>query len=114
MDESKEKKVFEVFNRGVRTMVIGILMESMDWREQSIIEQSGFSVKEPPAVMLVNPFSGEARVSSDAWQDRSMRIAHQYLEGYWDTLQSGDTIDIEWLFQEKEEPCKSERYVNSL
>ncbi len=64
--------------------------------------------------MLVDPIGEHAHLSPDKWENTSMRVAHQYIIGFWDSIEPGDVIDVEWLMQEKTEPHKPERYVNSL
>lgn len=42
------------------------------------------------------------------WGDRTFQVAHCYVEEHWDTLKSGDLIDVEFILGEKPTPSPSE------
>ena len=42
------------------------------------------------------------------WGDRTYAVAHKHIEENWDTLKTGDLIDVRVLLGEAEKPCESE------
>lgn len=44
------------------------------------------------------------------WGDRTRQTAHDYIIKNWDTLKSGDVVDVEFILGITQEPKKSERF----
>lgn len=45
-----------------------------------------------------------------AWKNRTYQVAHQHIIAHWDTLKTGDVIDVEYILGETKEKKCSERY----
>lgn len=43
------------------------------------------------------------------WNDRTFSTAHQYVASNWDSIKSGDVVDVEYILGETNEPKRSER-----
>lgn len=48
----------------------------------------------------------------DWGRNRTMRTAHEYVSKFWDTLTSGDVIDVELILGLTDVPKASERYAD--
>jgi len=44
------------------------------------------------------------------WNDRTMTIAHRFIEENWDSLKDGDVVDVEFILGETTEKKISERF----
>lgn len=42
------------------------------------------------------------------WGDRTMTVAHQYIESNFDQLNNGDVVDVEFILGETSVPKRSE------
>lgn len=42
-------------------------------------------------------------------RNRTMTVAHEYVSGHWDELESGVVIDVEFILGESKKPKESER-----
>lgn len=60
-------------------------------------------MSEPPGVIQYDRF---------AWDNRTLKVAHDYIAAHWETLESGQVIDIEHVLGETREPKLSERFSN--
>lgn len=47
---------------------------------------------------------------SHNWNDRTMHVAHHYLEEHWDDVYDDTVVDVEFILNETTEPKRSERY----
>jgi hypothetical protein len=69
------------------------------------------TASESTPVILVtdmnNPHRGCKNDPYD-WGDRTFQIAHDYIEKHWDSLKSGDLIDVLFILGESLTPCESE------
>lgn len=69
-----------------------------------------FGYKGSDAVIVTNmsvPSYG-CEVDPFAWRERTLQVAHRYIQERWDTLKSGDLIDVEFILGEKPAPSPSE------
>ena len=46
------------------------------------------------------------------WNDRTMSVAHRYIEDNFDTLSDGDVVDVRHILGEVEHPASSELSVS--
>ena len=54
-----------------------------------------------------NPSRG-AHVDYFEWDDRTYFNAHSHIEKHWDSLKSGDLVDVRVILGETDKPCQSE------
>ena len=52
----------------------------------------------------------ECKYDPNHWGDRTMFNAHKYVEDYYELIDSGDVIDVEYILQEKSTVKASQRY----
>lgn len=115
-----ETKAFEVRDRGT---FIPVLATRMLWTasrgseageaEHYLLRRSGFGV--PASVMLcrmtANGCARDASYDAYSWDcARTMRVAHHYIVDSWETLRSGEVIDVEFILGETKTKKTSERF----
>jgi hypothetical protein len=109
-----ETKLFEIRDR--MTMIPALATKLMPPRSESerfLLSWVGYRSNpgEYDSWIILVHFS-DTRCQNDAyvWREegtRTMFEAHKYIEQYWDELQSGDVIDIEFILKEKTEKKES-------
>lgn len=62
-----------------------------------------------PYVMLWRLEGGPAEYDPYAWSNRTMATAHQHIVDFWQRLESGDVVDVQYILGETKEAKKSER-----
>ncbi len=103
-----ETKLFEVRDAGTRIVCIGTLMRSDEYPDKNMLVASGFD----PATNLVlfTSLMGKRTATYDpySWGDRTFKTAHMYVAHNWDTLASGDLVDVQYILGERDTPKESE------
>lgn len=103
-----EIKLFEIRDRATMVPVIAIRMVSTDEAESWLLQHVGFS-RMVPCIQLIYITANKTEYDPYNWADRTMQTAHIHIESNFDTLESGDVIDVEYILGEKEKPKISER-----
>lgn len=123
-----EVKLFEVLDRGtVISVIVNKLLASHTIREEHkegasmpfareilLLQHSGLNMTGSYTTMLSYIGSGYARSEIDPhrWQDgihdRTLFTAHNFIDENWDTLTSGDIVDVEVILGEKSEPSPTQ------
>jgi len=108
-------KIFEVRDRMTYIPVLATrLRPTTEW-ERRTIWRAGYDPNRPLDYIIFSRLGGdEQKQQCDpcGWGEssRTMFRAHRYVEENWDTLDSGDVIDIEHIMGETTQPKKSEVY----
>ena len=115
-------KLFEVRDRATFLPVIATLarsepnaaamfadtVESLS-AEAFLLRRAGYGGD--PLVILTRLAADGRPANCDPyeWGDRTMRVAHEYVQANWDQLRSGDVVDVEYVLGERPAPKASER-----
>lgn len=107
-------KTFEIRDKGTFIPVIATLMVPTEEADGFLLYRSGFRGAPVELVMLcrmdANGVRNCASYDPFSWDNRTMGTAHQHIEQNWDSLRSGDVIDVEFILNETQKPKKSERF----
>ena len=108
-----ETKLFEIRDRMTFAVVMATGIESDLPKEVWLLAKAhmgkdGKEQHEHRHIFLMEFSSCVSSLKGYTWGNRTLRIAHDYIEKNWDTLHSGDLIDVEFLEGETKQPKKSE------
>jgi hypothetical protein len=118
-----EVKLLEVRDRATFIAAIAIRATFRDDEERWLLRRAGYAIEqiEPELkgiepYILFAPLDGGKPLEYDpfAQPNRTMSRAHLYAVNNWDTLKSGDVIDVEFILGESTEPKQSERVVDEV
>ena len=103
-------KLMEIRDRATFIPVVAIKLVPRAEEERYLLGRAGYSAGRD--YILLSRITGDKNVTCCdpyAWGDRTMTVAHDYLEKHWDALYSGQVIDVEYILGETASPKKSER-----
>jgi|SRR6187455_1740743 len=112
-----EVKLLEVRDRATFIAVIAIRLAFRSGEEHFLLRRAGYAVEqiEPELkgnepYILFAPLDG-GRLEYDPFKqpNRTMSRAHFHAVNNWDTLTSGDVVDVEFIAGESTTPKQSER-----
>ena len=105
-----ETKLFEVRDRCTYIPVMATKLVTNNIKEKYTLGRAGYS-NQYPVIMLVRIEKPEAHNDAYGWQNsRTMKEAHLYIAKNFDTLTSGDVVDVEFICGETDKPKISERF----
>lgn len=102
-------KIFEIRDRSTCLAVTAMQMHSTEEAEKYLLARAGFPSDGYATVVLTNLETFESTYDAYKWDNRSLREAHKYIQQNFNSLESGDVIDIEYILGETKEPKKSLR-----
>jgi hypothetical protein len=96
-------KTFEIRDRATFIAAIATRIDDFD---NPLVRRCGYL---SPSVLLCR-LDGTGRVASSHydWGDRTMHVAHNYIEQHWDALSDRAVIDVEFILGETQEIKASE------
>jgi len=104
-------KLFEIRDKGTFIPAIAIRLTT----DHYLLYRAGWHnlgkpSTTPPPVLLAQIGGGQGRVCSDVydWTSRTMQVAHSHIEENWNTLSSGQVIDVEYILGITQKPKQSE------
>jgi hypothetical protein len=98
-----ETKLFEIRDRGTFVPAMAIRVSGADGY---LMRRAGF---DSPMVYLVMLATEKCRYDPYNWDNmRTMGNAHNFIQAQWDTLTTGDVVDVEFILGETLEPKQSE------
>lgn len=104
-------KLFEIRDKATFIPAIAIRLTA----DHYLLYRAGWqslskSSTAPLPILLAQIDSGHERMHSDvyAWASRTMQVAHSHIEENWDTLSSGQVIDVEYILGITQKPKQSE------
>lgn len=100
-----ESKLFEIRDR---MTFIAVLATAVSGADGYLARRVGFNSER--FIFLTRLDSAKSQYNSYDWGDRTMAKAHEYIEQNWDTLNSEDVIDVEFILGETETKKVSERF----
>lgn len=103
-------KVFEVRDRG--TFIPVLAVESRSWfggdPEQWLFRRAAYNGH----ILLTHLTSRQTEYDPDVWNNRTMTNAHRYISDNWNSLVSGEVVDVQFILKETDKPCESEREID--
>jgi len=104
-----ETKLFEVRDRLTFLPVVAIKMaEGENDHENYLLHRAGYGHN--PVILLTAAKGGcETHYDYHEWGNRTLIMAHKHIIEAWDTLSSGDVIDVEFILGETAIEKLSER-----
>jgi hypothetical protein len=102
-------KLFELRDRATFVPVLAVKMVSQDEAEQYLLRRSGYGPDQ--SVLLTGLDGGLDKSTCDPfdWPNRTRHEAHKYIANNFDSLESGQVIDVEFILGETTQPKTSER-----
>lgn len=106
-------KLFEIRDDGTFIPVMAIKLSSRNDEERFLLSRSGFgqtSDKHEKYVLMAGINGGNDKIICDPydWGNRTRKVAHDYIIKHFDTLESGQVIDVQFILGETSEPKLSE------
>lgn len=103
-------KTFEIRDRGTCIPALAVKLEPACEKDRRLLRRAGFSLDSdhPTSVLLTRLEPGLATYDPFGWNDRTMSVAHQYIEQRFDDLLSGEVIDVEFILGETQQRKVSE------
>lgn len=112
-----ETKTFELRDRGTFIPVVAIncnLANEADHylnpSDYYLLRRAGYSTGF--RCILFGRLEGGSNFEYDPfdWGDRTFQVAHNYITAHWDSLRSGEVIDVEFILNETQTIKVSEQY----
>lgn len=104
-----EIKTLEIRDRATFIAVMAILLEGRIESEKYLLGRAGYPSYSCPYLLLTRLSNLETNYSYGRWENRTMRIAHKFVQDNWDTIENGQVIDVEYILGETNKPKESER-----
>ena len=104
-------KFFEIRDTATCIPILAIRAKSDYYPEEQLFARAGFG-DAPICIILVHLSEMDAEYDWSKWYTRTLKIAHRYIEKFWEKLQSGMTIDVAPYFGETE--LSSDIYENNF
>jgi hypothetical protein len=101
-------KLFEIRDRGTLVPALAIQVSGADGY---LLRRAGF---DGSMIYLIALATQQCAYDPWGWGNRTMNNAHQYIVSTWDTLQSGDVVDVEFIRGETAAPKASESMRESV
>lgn len=93
-----ETKFFEVRDSGTHIPIMATLLTKGEswWCYQ--MRRAGWGPETKQVFVVVNLLTMESQYDNQEWKSRrTMPNAHRFIEENWETLTSGDVIDVEYI-----------------
>lgn len=103
-------KLFEIRDRGTCIPVMAMRTEPANAAERQFFARGGWN----PRTVLLARMDSRIELSHDSfhWKgDRTLGIAHRYINQYFDELENCTVVDVEYILGEKPRAAKSEIFV---
>lgn len=104
-----KNKLLEIRDRITFIPVLCTEMSSIDPKEYYLLSRTGFTGNR--CIQLTWLANHKSSYDPYRWESnpRTLRAAHIYIKENWDSIESGDVIDVEFILGETKEPKQSER-----
>lgn len=107
-----EVKTFEVRDAGTFIPCIAIRLNPVTLKDIYLLSRAGYgqSAEEQGAYVIFGRLQADSEFQYDpfAWGNRTMQAAHQTVNSFFEKLESGSVIDVQFILGETSEPKKSE------
>ena len=103
-----EVKTLEIRDRATFIPVVAVRLSGRDVPEEYLLRRAGWYGRE---FVLLTELNGlRNNVFPYYWDDRTYSTAHKYIIEYWDEIENGQVIDVEFILGETDKPKVSEFY----
>lgn len=104
-------KVLEIRDRGTFLPMFAFTTGCTgDTGRDYLLRRSGYSVDSD---LVMFGYLGMSHVPACYdpydWNDRTKKVAHEYIQKHWHELKDGDVVDVEFILGETKQPKTSER-----
>lgn len=93
-------KMFEVRDRATFIAVVATKLESNHPAERRLLERGGFD-GDFSYILLTELEYHKSTYDPYKWDNRSLRVAHQFIAQNFDELETGAVVDVEVILGEK-------------
>lgn len=111
-------KTFEVRDYGTFIPCIAIRLNPATEADRYLISRAGYGqdAETQGEYVIFGRLQAESEFQHDpfSWGDRTMQYAHSYVRTWFERLESGAVVDVQFLKGETEESKKSEREQYSI
>jgi hypothetical protein len=111
-------KLFELRDKNTFIPILAIKLTSESEKERYLLARAGFSSNkdvwagyvqaEYIQLIEINGGGGKSNCDPYEWASRTHQIAHRFILDNFNTLESGQVIDVEFILGETTQPKKSE------
>jgi len=109
-----EIKMLEIRDKATFMPVMAIDVCAESEEQKYLLSRAGFGTSGRGDYKIVIKMVGDITANYDefSWGNgaRTMPIAHKHIRDYWDDLNDGDVVDVEFILGETESKKVSERY----
>ena len=99
-----KSKFLEIRDKGTFIAAMGVEISSDDGY---LARRSGFGPNR--CIYLIALSTQRCAYDPFSWPNRTMSVAHQFIEKEWDSLTNGEVIDVEFILGESETKKQSEQ-----
>jgi len=107
---SIQVKLFEVRDSMTAISAIGIRINDLfgirELRDLQIVRHAGYG--NDSCVLFGRLQGGQFSYDNYDWGGRTMQVAHDHVSHYWDELESGDIIDVQFILGETDSKCETD------
>jgi hypothetical protein len=96
---------------------MAIKLKARDMAEAYLFSRAGFVITNNTYgkyVILIKIETNEVQWDYEEWPNRTMITAHKYIQDYFNQLNTGDVIDVEYILGLSENKKQSERITNPI
>ena len=115
-----QTKLFEIRDSATFIPVLAVRLsdEHANDAERYLLERAGWRTLPKDTTLLLVRLGQEergTRLYASSWPSgvRTMRLAHEYISAYFEKLETGEVIDVEFIMGWTKEKKKSERFTES-
>ena len=108
----KEVKLFEVRDAAtfIPVMAVRLTLEGKEeCMEEWLFRTAGYN-RDLPHTFMQSLNNGKGSNDPYDWDTRTMRVAHDFVDKHFDTLEEGSVIDVEHVIGDKPTPKTSQRF----
>ena len=108
-----EVKLLEIRDIGTTVSALAILLtpEKGNDQEKWLLGRVGFTPV-VPCVGFLPLTRNKWHYDPYEWGDRTFQTAHGHIRNNWNSIKSGDVIDVEFILGESDKPKTSERLIS--
>lgn len=106
-----EVKLLEIRDRATFIPVLAVNANSDEPKEEYLLRRCGYPNDQRPNIIITSLDASGRPASNDpyAWGGRTFPVAHNYIIERWNSITTGDVVDVEFILGETLEPKLSER-----
>jgi len=105
-------KTFEIRDEATFIPVVAVCCCDPNEADQYLLDRAGYGFPFDQLVFVSKISGGFCQMQFEPhdWNSNTMTVAHKHIIDMWETLNSGDVIDVEFLLDKTEVAKTSERH----